>query len=455
MIDFKTINPATEETIEEYQYENPKSLTKKIEQSYKAWVSWKDTSFQYRSDLLLTLAKLLVNEKEDIGLLITQEMGKPLKQSIAEIEKCAWVCEYYAHSGEMFLKPDIIESDATESFVSYEPLGPIMAIMPWNFPFWQVFRFAAPNLMAGNTGILKHSPNTTGCSLKIQALFEKAGFPENTFQSIIAHTDDIEGVIGNKFIAGVTLTGSTKAGRSVASLAGKYLKKTVLELGGSDPYLILEDADLSLAAEKCVTGRLINTGQSCIAAKRFIVTYKNEAEFTEKVRSLMAQKEFGDPVSNQFDLGSMARGDLRQQLHNQVKKTIEMGAQCILGGTLPDSAGYFYPATLLTNVTKNMPAYEEELFGPVASILVVKDEEEAIRVANDTSYGLGGAVFTDDPIRGKEIAHQIQAGCVFVNDFVKSDPRLPFGGVKSSGYGRELSPLGIKEFVNAKTVYLT
>ena len=455
MGNFHTINPATGQKLSEYSYQSSEEINQTIDQCHQSWKEWKKTSFPDRAHLMNNLSSLLADQKEELGKLITMEVGKPLSQSIAEIEKCAWVCTYYADNAEKFLKDEPILTEATKSFISYQPLGIVLAIMPWNFPFWQVFRFAAPGLMAGNAALLKHSPNSTACALKIEELFESAGFPKHLFSTIIADIPEIEGVIAHEKVAAVTLTGSTNAGKSVASLAGKYLKKTVLELGGSDPYVILDDADLDLAADKCVTGRLINTGQSCIAAKRFIVTQKNSDTFTEKILALLSQKEFGDPATDDYALGSMAREDLRDQLHKQVQTSIDKGASCLLGGIIPDCDGYFYPATLLTNVSSGMPAYDEELFGPVATIITAQNEEEALDIANGTTYGLGGAIFTSNKDRGLELATKyLDAGCVFINDFVKSDPRLPFGGIKHSGYGRELSLLGIREFVNSKTIYL-
>ena len=455
MSSFYTINPATGKKLTEYHYQTSKELSQSIDNCHSSWQEWKNTSFVERAELMLKLASTLEGDKEELANLITMEVGKPISQSISEIEKCAWVCKYYADNAEEFLSDTPILTEATKSLISYQPLGVVLAIMPWNFPFWQVFRFAAPGLMAGNAALLKHSPNTTACALKIQELFESAGFPSNLFTTIIADAPEIEAVIANDKVAAVTLTGSTNAGKSVASLAGKYLKKAVLELGGSDPYVVLDDADLDLAADKCVTGRLINTGQSCIAAKRFIVTEKNSEAFTEKVLALLSQKEFGDPTTDNFSLGSMAREDLRNQLQKQVQSSIEKGANCLLGGTIPDCDGFYYPATLLTNVSKGMPAYNEELFGPVATIITARNEEDALNIANDTSFGLGAALFTSNKERGTELAsRRLEAGCVFINDFVKSDPRLPFGGIKQSGFGRELSFLGIQEFVNCKTVYL-
>jgi len=451
---FQTLNPATEKVLETYSYISNEEIGHRIDETHSAWQQWRNSSFSERARHLRRLAEILREEKTTLGHLITSEMGKPLEQSVAEIEKCAWVCEYYAENSEKFLQSQHIKTDASESYIAYAPMGVVFAIMPWNFPFWQVFRFLAPALMAGNAGILKHAPGTTGCGLKIAELTRKAGFPKKLFQTIAIDIPQVEQVISNPKITGVTLTGSTKAGRSVAALAGKYLKKTVLELGGSDPYVILDDADLDLAANECVAGRFLNTGQSCIAAKRFIVTEKNHDSFTQKVLHLIQEKGFGDPL-NSPSLGSMARSDLRDQLHHQVTKSIIAGAECLTGGFIPETTGNFYPATLLTQVRKGMPAFDEELFGPVAVIIEAKDEEEAIALANDTEYGLGSAVFSQDTRKARDIAeYQLAAGSSFVNTFVKSDPRLPFGGIKSSGYGRELSLIGITEFVNIKTIYI-
>jgi succinate-semialdehyde dehydrogenase/glutarate-semialdehyde dehydrogenase len=400
-------------------------------------------------------AGVLRDEKENYSRLMTEEMGKPINQSRAEVEKCAWVCEYYAENAKRFLLDEMIRTDASKSFVTFQPLGVVLAVMPWNFPFWQVFRFAAPGLMAGNGGILKHASNVSGCALAIQDVFSKAGFPENIFRAILLPSSKMESVIKNEKIKAVTLTGSVPAGKSVAKTAGSVLKKTVMELGGSDPYIILEDADLELAADTCVTSRLINGGQSCIAAKRFIVVESVYDEFEKLFIEKMKLKKIGNPFEEQNDLGPQASVKLRDELHNQVKKSIEMGGKLVLGGEIPIVEGAFYPPTVLSKVTKGMPAYDEELFGPVAALIKVKDENEAVKIANDTIFGLGAAVFTSDKIRGEKIAREkLNAGCCFVNDFVKSDPRLPFGGIKESGYGRELSIFGIREFVNIKTVYV-
>ncbi len=382
-------------------------------------------------------------------------MGKPIVQSRSEVEKCAWLCDYFAENGEEFLKDKIVESDASKSFVTFQPLGVVLAVMPWNFPYWQVFRFAVPGLMAGNAGVLKHASNVTGCALAIEEIFREAGFPENLFRTLIVSSKKMDKVIELEKIRAVTLTGSVPAGKAVASKAGSLIKKTVLELGGSDPYVVLEDADLDAAADICVTSRLINGGQSCIAAKRFVIVEEVYDKFRDLFVEKMKAKKMGDPFDESNDLGPQAKDNLRDDLHDQVKKSVEIGAKLLLGGKIPDRKGAYYPPTVLENVGQGMPAYDDELFGPVASLIRAKDEIEAVKIANDSVFGLGAAVFTNDVNRGERIAREeLNAGNCFVNAFVKSDPRLPFGGVKESGYGRELSWFGIHEFVNIKTVYI-
>jgi succinate-semialdehyde dehydrogenase/glutarate-semialdehyde dehydrogenase len=386
---------------------------------------------------------------------MAMEMGKPIKSGQAEVEKCAWVCEYYAEHAEKMLQEEIIQTDARKSYVTYDPMGVILAIMPWNYPFWQVFRHAAPGLMAGNGVILKHASNVPGCSVAIADIFKRAGFPENLFQNFLIAGRRAESLIEHPVIRAVTLTGSKSAGQAVAARAGKFLKKTVLELGGSDPYLILEDADLEKTAETCVASRLLNSGQSCIAAKRFVVVESVLKHFEEMLVEKMRSKKMGDPLDETVEIGPQARADLREDLHRQVVRSIEKGAICLLGGEISSGAGLFYPPTVLIEVAKGMPAYDEETFGPVAAIISVENEKQAIEVANDSAFGLGAAIFTRDVERGERIAaNDLEAGNCFVNAFVKSDPRLPFGGVKESGYGRELSHYGLKEFVNIKTVYV-
>ncbi len=448
-----TINPATEEKLAEYPEFTREEIDSKITASKKAWRDWKKTSFATRSELMNKTADSLEQNAEKYARLMALEMGKPIAQGVAESKKCAWVCRYYAENAEKQIADYNIGTEYSKSFVSYRPIGVVLAIMPWNFPFWQVFRFAAPALMAGNAGILKHSSNTTGCGLEIERIFAEAGFPENLFGTLSVTSRPMRDVIKHPDIAAVTLTGSAPVGRKVASTAGNSLKKTVLELGGGDPYVVLADADLDKTVETCVTGRLINSGQSCIAAKRFIVEESIVDEFSERFVAIMSEKSMGDPLDPKTDVGPQARGDLRDDLIRQAKESVDLGANLALGGLIPEGLGFYYPPTVLTNVGKGMPVYEEETFGPIAAIISAKNETEAIQIANDTEFGLGAAIFTEDVEKGERIAREeLDAGCVFVNDFVKSDPRLPFGGVKNSGYGRELSEFGIKEFLNIKTV---
>jgi succinate-semialdehyde dehydrogenase/glutarate-semialdehyde dehydrogenase len=451
----KSINPATEEEIKSYEEMTLGQIESIINKTNEAFLEWKETDFSFRKSLMKKAAEVLRSNKKKYADLMTIEMGKPIKQSFAEVEKCAWVCDYFADNAEEFLNDELIKTDASKSFVTFQPLGVVLAVMPWNFPFWQVFRFAAPNLMAGNAGILKHSSNVTGCGLAIEEIFREAGFPENLFRTVVVSSKSVGEIINNKNIIAVTLTGSVPAGKSVAEKAGSVLKKTVLELGGSDPYLVLEDADLEQTAATCVNSRLINGGQSCIAAKRFIIVESIYDQFEKIFIENMRTKKMGDPFDETNELGPQASANLRDELHRQVEESIKKGAKLLLGGKIPDGKGAYYPPTVLSDVKKGMPAYDEELFGPVAALIKVKDEEEGIKIANDTSFGLGAAVFTKDITRGEEIAaKKLNAGCCFVNEFVKSDPRLPFGGIKESGYGRELSVYGIREFVNIKTVYI-
>ncbi|MEX0610131.1 MAG: NAD-dependent succinate-semialdehyde dehydrogenase [Balneolaceae bacterium] len=451
----KTINPSTGEIIKKYEAMSFEEVDGIIKKAQEAQEEWRPKSFEERADYLRKIAEGLRSQKEELSRIMAEEMGKPLKQGVSEVEKCAWVCEYYAEKAADFLADEDVETEASKSYVTFKPLGVVLSIMPWNFPLWQLFRFAAPGLMAGNAIILKHSENSTGCALKTEELIHSAGIPKDLFRTILMPSDKLKPVIQHDGIAAVTLTGSTKAGKAVASQAGEKVKKTVLELGGSDAYVILKDADISNAAEACVTSRLINSGQSCIAAKRFIVVEDVYDEFVEKFIELMKAKKVGDPFEGGIDIGPQAREDLRDGLHEQVQESLEKGATLKLGGKIPEGKGAFYPATVLVDVKPGMPAYDDELFGPVAAIIKVKDEDEAIKVANDTKFGLGAAVFTGDQKKGEEIAaNKLEAGCCFVNDFVRSDPRLPFGGVKESGYGRELGKYGIREFVNVKTVYV-
>ena len=450
----ESVNPATGATLKIYDEMTPEQTAAAVEQAHTAWKVWRTTSFADRARPMKKAAEMLRARKEEFARLMALEMGKPLKQGIAEAEKCALGCDYYADHAEAHLAPEMVKTEASKSYIAFEPLGVVLAVMPWNFPFWQVFRFAAPALMAGNAGVLKHASNVPGCALAIEEVFEQAGFPKGVFRTLLIGSRQVKAVIDNPRVSAVTLTGSTPAGKAVAAAAGAALKKTVLELGGSDPYIVLEDADLEYAVNTCATSRLINSGQSCVNAKRFIVVEPLVSAFTEKLVAAMKSRRMGDPLADGIDVGPQSRPDLRDELHKQVLDSVAKGATLLLGGQIPPGNGSFYPPTVLGNVKPGMPAYEEELFGPVASVFAARDEAEAVRIANDSIFGLGAAVFTKDVARGERIARQLDAGCTFVNTLVASDPRLPFGGIKESGYGRELGTYGIKEFVNIKTVYI-
>lgn len=450
-----SINPANNSIHKKYRSHTAKQVKQKVEQTHMAWQKWRLTTFKERSGLLNKMASVLHDRKNDLARLMAVEMGKPLKQGVAEIEKCAAVCTYYTENAESFLANQVIETDASKSYVTFQPIGVVLAIMPWNFPFWQVFRFLAPALAAGNCGILKHASNVPGCAMAIEDIVKEAGFPPQVFQTLLIPNNQVEVVIAHPYIQAVTLTGSNAAGSKVAQKAGELIKKTVLELGGSDAYVILQDADLELAAETCVNSRLINGGQSCIAAKRFIVIKSVEKEFTRLFVEKMRNKKMGDPLQDGIDIGPQARTDLRDELHDQVTASIAKGAKCLLGGAVPKGKGAWYPPTVLTRVRRGMPAFDEEMFGPVAAIISARNETEALALANNSMFGLGAAVFTNDKKKGEHIAAtQLSAGSCFVNSLVKSDPRLPFGGIKQSGYGRELGMFGIHEFVNIKTVFV-
>lgn len=455
MLPFISINPSTGENIKSYTETDFHALHQKIGDAYGCYSFWSQTSFAERAHVLLKISDALIRERENLARLMALEMGKPLVQGLAEADKCAWVCRYYAEHAEAFLEKTHITTEAKKSYVCFRPLGVVLGIMPWNFPLWQVLRFAAPTWMAGNTILLKHAPNVSGCAEAIMRLVSEAGAHQGLYTTIHIQPDVIARVISDPRIAAVTLTGSTSAGKSVAAVAGRNLKKCVLELGGSDPYIILEDADLETSVDACVTSRLINSGQSCIAAKRFIVTAKVYDEFVERFIAMMKTKTYGNPLEGNFDIGPIARKDLQEKLHMQVMAGVNEGAKLVLGGALPESSGYFYPCTVITGVKKGMVLYHEETFGPVATLIRAENEKEAISIANDTMYGLGAAVFTSDIERGERIAKDyLLAGSCFVNAFVRSDPRLPFGGIKESGLGRELGFYGIREFVNIKTVYV-
>ena len=451
----EVLSPMTGTRIREYPEHPPEEAAANVDRCHAAYLDWRETDFAHRAERMNRAAAVLRERHEEYARLMAEEMGKPVAEGRAEIEKCAWVCEYYAEHAADFLADEPVATEAWRSYVAYRPQGVVLAVMPWNFPFWQVFRFAAPALMAGNTGVLKHASNVPGSALAIEDVFRTAGFPPDAFRTLLIGSREVAAVIDHPRVTAVTLTGSTPAGRAVARQAGAALKKTVLELGGSDPYVVLEDADLDLAARSCATSRLINGGQSCIAAKRFVVVSAVREEFERRFVARMGEVKMGNPLDPEVGLGPQARHDLRDELHQQVLKSVERGARVLLGGEVPEGPAAFYPATVLTDVRPGMPAYDEELFGPVAAIIPADDEAAAIRIANDSIFGLGAAVFTRDRERGEKIAAtRLEAGACFVNGFVKSDPRLPFGGIKESGYGRELAAFGIREFVNVKTVYV-
>lgn len=450
----QTINPATgklEKTYEAFSTDKINSLIDTADIEFK---KWKNVSFADKKILMNNAAKILRAKKDLLGKIITAEMGKPIKQAIAEVEKCAWVCEYYAENAESILQKEIINTDASESYVQFDPLGIVLAVMPWNFPFWQVFRFAAPALMAGNVALLKHASNVPMCSIEIENVFTEAGFPKNVFTNLLIESSQVKAILENPKVKAATLTGSEYAGSMVAQTCGKQLKKTVLELGGSDPFIVLEDADLSVAVKTAVVARIINNGQSCIAAKRFIVVEKVYDKFSKMFIEEMKKLKVDDPMNFETDLGPIAREDLLYELEHQVKKSVESGAKILIGGKRIPREGFYFEPTIIADVTQQMPAYHEEIFGPVATLIKAKDENDAIRIANDSEFGLGASIWSGNIQKAKLLATQIESGSVFINGMVKSDPRLPFGGIKKSGYGRELSHYGIKEFVNIKTVWV-
>ncbi|PYP79131.1 MAG: succinate-semialdehyde dehydrogenase [Gemmatimonadetes bacterium] len=451
---FQSVNPATGEVLETFEETAPDALTGILERADVASRDWRRRPVTERAERLRAAGRVLRERKEAYARTMALEMGKPLAQGAGEAEKCAWVCDYYAEQGPALLADEPRPSDASRSYIRFEALGPVLAIMPWNFPFWQVFRFAAPALVAGNAGILKHAPNVPRCAVEIEEVFRDAGFPDGLFRAVFLSNEGAGSAIADGRVRAVTLTGSDRAGSQVAEQAGRHLKKTVLELGGSDPFIVLDDADLERAARTAAEARLINSGQSCIAAKRFIVVERVADQFLERFTTEMRARKMGDPLDATTHVGPQARLDLRENLHRQVQESVQRGAQAILGGQLPRGRGAFYPPTVLVAVEPGMPAFDQETFGPVAAVIRAKDEANAIRIANASSYGLGAAVWTRDAQRGERVAREIEAGSVFVNGLVKSDPRLPFGGVKRSGYGRELSVEGLREFVNVKTVWV-
>lgn len=455
-MDIETINPATEEIINRYPEMTSQASYACINKINEAYLTWSKTSFKHRQALMLKAAKVLKKNRVKYATLITHEMGKLIKESLAEIDKCVLCCEHYALNAQDYLKDKIIPTKASKSYVTYQPLGVVFAIMPWNYPFWQVFRFACPTLMAGNAGLLSHAPISSGVGQAIEEMFLEAGFPENIFKSIIVSNETAGQIIEHPQIVGVTLTGSERAGSIVAKKAGENLKKVVLELGGSDPYIICDDADLQHAAAQIIASRMNNCGQVCIAAKRIICTEHTLEQLIHYLLEGLKEYTMGDPLNVDTRLAPLAKREQRDEVHRQVMKTLEQGARLLLGGSIPEKVGFYYPATLLSGVKPGMEAFEKEVFGPVISLVQVANLEQAIVMANQSNYGLSAAIFTKDIKKGEQIAReQIQVGTCAVNALVSSDPCLPFGGIKNSGYGRELSEEGIKAFMNVKTVIVS
>ena len=449
-----SINPATEEIIRTFEPIDDSKLTDIIDAARSAFIEWRFKSINVRSDLLLKMSSLLKTNIEKFSELITLETGKPVNQSISEIEKCARLCEYYAENVEEFLKTEYIKTDAGESYIQYDPLGVILGIMPWNFPFWQVFRFAVPAIAGGNTVLIKHAPNVTMTAIQIENLFRDSGFPEGIFQILLVNVDRIPKIISHQYVKGVSVTASERTGSIVASHAGKEIKKTVLELGGSDPFIILEDADINKACESGAASRLINSGQTCISAKRFIVAESLYTSFIDKFISIIQNKKMGNPMDKNTSIGPLARLDILETLYRQVDGSVTKGARIIFHGENEQDKGYFFAPIILDNIGRNMPVYNEETFGPVSAVIKVKDADEAVNIANDTRFGLGASIWTADINLAKNMAFRINAGHVSINGMVKSDPGLPFGGTGKSGYGRELSYHGCREFLNIKTIWI-
>lgn len=449
-----TINPATGETVQTFDELSGQQLEQKLQLAANTFRSYRKTTFAERAELMLRAAAILETNKQKFAALMTLEMGKPITGAVQEIEKCALVCRYYAENAADHLADEFVETNATRSFVRFQPLGPVLAVMPWNFPFWQVFRFAAPALMAGNVGLLKHASNVPQCALAIENIFQEAGFTDGTFQTLLIGSGLVEQVLKDPRVAAATLTGSEPAGRSVASIAGKQIKKTVLELGGSDPFIVMPSANLDEAITTAVKARTINSGQSCIAAKRFIVAAEIYPEFEKRFVEQMQALKVGDPSKEATDIGPLATEQILKDVADQVQTSVAAGALVLTGGRKLERAGNFYEPTVLTNIPADSPASREEVFGPVAMLFRVGSIDEAIAVANNTTFGLGAAAWTNDEQEKQLFVEELEAGCVFLNGMVASDPRLPFGGIKNSGYGRELSKFGIREFVNVKTVWI-
>jgi succinate-semialdehyde dehydrogenase / glutarate-semialdehyde dehydrogenase len=448
-----SINPADGTTLKTFDSLSPSAIEEKLQRAAVTFRQYRHTTLDERAAMMSRAAEILEAEKNNFARLMTLEMGKPIKGAIGEAEKCAWVCRYYAETARQHLADIVIETNATKSHVAFQPLGPVLAVMPWNFPFWQVFRFAAPALMAGNVGLLKHASNVPQCALAIEDIFRRAGFAEGVFQTLLIGSDAVESILEDKRVAAVTLTGSEPAGRSVASIAGKQIKKTVLELGGSDPFIVMPSADFDDAVTTAVKSRTINNGQSCIAAKRFIVAEQIYEKFETAFVNEMKALRVGDPLDEATDIGPLATEQILRDVDEQVKRSVAAGAIVLTGGKQLDRPGNFYEPTVLVNVPKDSPASCEEIFGPVATLFRVADIDEAIALANATDFGLGAAAWTSEPVEQERFAAELEAGSVFINGMVASDPRLPFGGIKNSGYGRELSDFGIREFVNIKTVW--
>jgi succinate-semialdehyde dehydrogenase/glutarate-semialdehyde dehydrogenase len=449
-----SINPATGENLKTFEALSGTQIEQKLQLAAKTFRSYRRTPFAERARLMLRAAEILETEKHEFAKLMTTEMGKPLTAAVSEAEKCAWVCRYYAENAARLLADQVVDTNADRSFVRFQPLGPVLAVMPWNFPFWQVFRFAAPALMAGNVGLLKHASNVPQCALAIEEIFTRAEFPTGSFQTLLVGSDAVEGILNDPRVVAATLTGSEPAGSSVASIAGKQIKKTVLELGGSDPFIVMPSANLYEAVTTAVKARTINNGQSCIAAKRFIVAAEIYEEFEQKFVSEMEALRIGDPMEASTDIGPLATPQIVNDLEEQVKKALSAGARLLTGGNRLERAGNFFAPTVLVDVDTDSPVYCEEVFGPVAMLFRVTDIDEAIQVANATPFGLGAAAWTNNKDEEAQFIEDLEAGCVFINGMVASDPRLPFGGVKHSGYGRELAEFGIREFVNIKTVWI-
>jgi len=449
-----SINPATGETLKTFEALTNDQIETKLQLAADTFKTYRHTSFEQRTEMMSKAADILESEKRQLGTIMTTEMGKPLKAAIAEAEKCALVCRYYAENAQKHLADQLVETNAAKSYVRFQPLGPVLAVMPWNFPFWQVFRFAAPALMAGNVGLLKHASNVPQCALAIEDVFRRAGFPEGTFQTLLIGSEAVEAILIDTRVVAATLTGSEPAGRSVAATSGKQIKKTVLELGGSDPFIVMPTANLDKAVETAVKARTINNGQSCIAAKRFIIAKDIYDEFSEKFVQDMQALKIGDPMEETTDIGPLATPQILNDLAEQVQKAIDSGARVLTGGHRPDRPGNFYEPTVLDNIDLSTPVSCEEIFGPVAMLFRADNLDEAISIANATSFGLGSAAWTNDTSEQSRFIDELDAGSVFINGMVASDPRLPFGGIKNSGYGRELAEFGIREFVNIKTVWI-